>query len=128
MSSSTAGPTPPASRLYAGIFLAGAAVALTPWVGPPTALALGLVFGLACVHPYPAQTRRWTRVLLQASVVALGFGMNLAEIEHAGRGGFVYTALGITFAMVVGMLLGRVLRVGNTSAFLISTGTAICGG
>jgi|SRR5579871_1164443 len=95
---------------------------------PPVALAMGLAFGLLMPHPYPVPARRAAKWLLQASVVALGFGMNLHEILRAGRGGFVYTMLGITFAMGVGMALGSVLGVGRTPAFLISTGTAICGG
>jgi uncharacterized integral membrane protein (TIGR00698 family) len=65
---------------------------------------------------------------LQASVVCLGFGMNLHEIVRAGRSGFIYTLLGIAFALIVGMGLGRFLTVERTPAFLISTGTAICGG
>jgi uncharacterized integral membrane protein (TIGR00698 family) len=66
--------------------------------------------------------------LLQASVVALGFGMNLQEVLKAGRSGFVYTALGISFAVLAGLGLGRFLQVRGNSSFLITTGTAICGG
>jgi len=49
-------------------------------------------------------------------------------VIRAGRRGFVYTLLSISFAMMAGMLLGALLRVQKTSAYLISTGTAICGG
>jgi uncharacterized integral membrane protein (TIGR00698 family) len=89
---------------------------------------MGLVLGLAGVHPFVQQARKMTRTLLQASVVALGFGMNLRQIVSVGRSGFVYTAVGISFAMLAGMLLGRLLKVETTAAFLISAGTAICGG
>ncbi len=119
---------PPANRSARVLFIAGALASLTPWVGPPMALAIGLVFGLLFVHPYRKPARKLTRTLLQASVVALGFGMNLHQIVDAGRSGFVYTALGIGFAMLVGLTLGKLLRVDDTAAFLISTGTAICGG
>jgi len=61
-------------------------------------------------------------------VVGLGFGMNLQQVIHAGRSGFLYTMLSISFAMIVGMSLGALLRVQNIPSFLISTGTAICGG
>jgi len=61
-------------------------------------------------------------------VVGLGFGMNLHEVVHAGRSGFVYTAIGITFSMILGLTLGRLLGVGATSSLLITVGTAICGG
>jgi uncharacterized integral membrane protein (TIGR00698 family) len=89
---------------------------------------MGLIFGLVFAHPYPKETSKLSRWLLQASVVGLGFGMNLHEVLRAGRSGFVYTFMGIAFAMLVGMGLGRLLAVRHTPAFLISTGTAICGG
>ncbi len=54
--------------------------------------------------------------------------MNLHEVLKAGRSGFVYTALGISFALLVGLALGKLLRVRGNSSFLITAGTAICGG
>src|SRR6202012_4250484 len=54
--------------------------------------------------------------------------MNLQEVLHAGASGFLYTALGIAFALIVGTLLGKWIQVGGRAAFLISTGPAICGG
>jgi uncharacterized integral membrane protein (TIGR00698 family) len=110
------------------VFLLLLAFSLTPWASPPLALALGLVLGLTLGNPFATQTRETTRWLLQASVVGLGFGMNLYEVIKAGRSGFVYTALGITFALVVGMFLASVLKVERTAGFLIAAGTAICGG
>ncbi len=110
------------------LFLLGAAFALTPWASPPLALALGLLFGITLVHPFPREARQFSKFLLQGSVVALGFGMNLHDVIRAGRSGVLYTALGIAFALSVGMLLGRIFSVAQTPAFLISTGTAICGG
>jgi uncharacterized integral membrane protein (TIGR00698 family) len=61
-------------------------------------------------------------------VVGLGFGMNLHQVMRAGRSGFVYTMFGISFALLAGMGLGALLNVQRVPAFLISTGTAICGG
>ena len=100
----------------------------SPWASPPIALLCGLIFAFIARHPYSAESRILTRYLLQASVVGLGFGMNLQQVIRAGRSGFLYTALGITFAMLCGRLLGKVLKVAPRHAFLISTGTAICGG
>jgi uncharacterized integral membrane protein (TIGR00698 family) len=100
----------------------------TGFVSPPIALCAGLIFGLAFVHPYAADSRALSKFLLQASVVALGFGMNLHEVLKAGRSGFLYTALGIGFALLAGTLIGKFLQVRGTTAYLISTGTAICGG
>ena len=69
-----------------------------------------------------------SKILLQASVVGLGFGMNLEQVIQAGRSGFIYTAASISFAMLLGWGLGRLLNVKRRVSFLISTGTAICGG
>ncbi len=54
--------------------------------------------------------------------------MNLHEVIKAGKSGFVYTALGISFALVVGLSLGKFLQVRGNASYLITTGTAICGG
>jgi uncharacterized integral membrane protein (TIGR00698 family) len=98
------------------------------FISPPIALTLGIVFGLIVSNPYPFESRTASRWLLQASVVALGFAMNLHEVLKAGRSGFVYTALGIAFALLVGLTLGKFLRVRGNSSYLITAGTAICGG
>jgi uncharacterized integral membrane protein (TIGR00698 family) len=110
------------------LFFAVLLLSFTGFLSPPVALTLGILFGLSFEHPYAAATRTFARILLQVCVVALGFGMNLHEVLKAGRGGFVYTALGISFALVVGLALGKVLRVRGNSSFLITAGTAICGG
>ncbi|MBZ5707388.1 MAG: putative sulfate exporter family transporter [Acidobacteriia bacterium] len=110
------------------IFVLGLVAAASGFVSPPLALAIGLVFGLTLTHPFQQGSKRLSRYLLQASVVGLGFGMNLHEVIRAGRTGFLYTLLSISFAMIAGMSLGALLKVQQKSAFLISTGTAICGG
>ncbi len=110
------------------LFLLALGFAASGWASPPLALAIGLVFGLLFQNPFAASATKWSRWLLQASVVGLGFGMNLHEVVRAGRSGFVYTLLGIVFAMTAGMALGALLGVQRAAAFLISTGTAICGG
>lgn len=110
------------------IFFGGLILAASGLVSPPIALLVGLIYGFTAVHPFHVESKRWARLLLQASVVALGFGMNLHEVVHAGRSGFLYTAASITLAMLLGLGLGYFIRVGKKSAFLISAGTAICGG
>src|SRR5579864_8621424 len=94
------------------VFVLGLLAAASSFLSPPAALALGLAFGLLFTHPFAKQSAQLSKYLLQASVVGLGFGMNLHEVVRVGRSGFVYT----------------LLRVPTISAYLISTGTAICGG
>jgi uncharacterized integral membrane protein (TIGR00698 family) len=110
------------------IFLICLILSATGFISPPIALLLGLIYGFSFAHPYQAHSRTLSRWLLQASVVGLGFGMNLHEIVHAGRAGFIYTAIGIGTSMLLGTLLGRLFRVGAKVSYLITVGTAICGG
>lgn len=110
------------------VFLGCAVLCCSGLVSPPLALVLGLGFGLFLMHPYLAQSRKVSRWLLQGSVIALGFGMNLEQIIRTGKTSFVYTFLGIAAALLLGHVLGRALGVQPKSSYLISTGTAICGG
>jgi uncharacterized integral membrane protein (TIGR00698 family) len=110
------------------LFFAALILCASGIVSPPIALAIGLAYGFAFENTDSPLGRNLTKYLLQASVVFLGFGMNLSEVIQAGRSGFIYTAIGITFTMILGLAVGRLLQVGGTSSLLISTGTAICGG
>ena len=114
-------------RILFGVLLLLVAIP-SRWISPPLALGLGVGFGLLAPHPYAAGARRASKLLLQVSVVALGFAMNLHEVLRVGRSGFLYTLVGIAFALALGTLLGRLLRVRAKVAYLIGVGTAICGG
>jgi uncharacterized integral membrane protein (TIGR00698 family) len=110
------------------LFFVGVILAASGFVSPPIALLGGLIYGLTLAHPFHVESKKLSKFLLQASVVALGFGMNLHEVLHAGKSGFLYTALSITGAMVLGLGLGYLIHVQQKPSFLISAGTAICGG
>jgi uncharacterized integral membrane protein (TIGR00698 family) len=110
------------------LFFVGIILAASGVFSPPLALLGGLVYGLLLAHPYHVESKSLAKFLLQASVVGLGFGMNLHEVVQVGRSGFVYTAASITFAMLLGLGLGYLIRVSKKASFLISAGTAICGG
>jgi uncharacterized integral membrane protein (TIGR00698 family) len=110
------------------IFFLALILAATGLISPPLALLGGLIYGFVAVHPFQVESKRLAKFLLQASVVALGFGMNLHQVLQAGRSGFLYTAVSITAVMLLGLGFGYLLQVGRKSAFLISAGTAICGG
>jgi uncharacterized integral membrane protein (TIGR00698 family) len=110
------------------LFFVGIILAAGGLLSPPLALAAGLAYGLFVDHAFHLDARRLSKFLLQASVVCLGFGMNLAQVVRVGRSGFVYTVCGIAFAMILGLAIGRVLSIQKTQSFLITAGTAICGG
>jgi len=110
------------------VFFIGLILAASGLVSPPIALAGGLIYGFSFVHPFHIEAKKLSKILLQASVVGLGFGMDLQQVMQAGRAGFIYTAAGISFALLLGWGLGRLLQVKQRISFLISAGTAICGG
>ena len=110
------------------IFFAGLIVAASGLVAPPVALLLGIVYGFTFLHPFHLEARQLSKLLLQASVVGLGFGMNLHQVIQAGRSGLYYTAASIFLAMALGLGLGKLLAVKHRVSLLVSVGTAICGG
>ena len=99
------------------------------WVTPPVALFLGLIFALLCGQAYPKFNKKVSKKLLQYSVIGLGFGMNLHASLASGKEGMIFTIISVIGTMVIGMLIGRkVLKMNRDTAYLISSGTAICGG
>lgn len=107
--------------------LAGFAT-LLPLVSPAIALMLGTAFALTLSNPYAAKSSRFVTPLLQLSVVGLGAGMNLGAVAHAGMQGFLYTVVGVTLTMTIGLILGRSLGTARNTSLLVTVGTAICGG
>ena len=99
-----------------------------PAVSAPMALVAGISFGIVVGNPWTKATSTWSKGLLQASVVGLGFGMNLPELLKTGKDAFLYTAVSISFTMALGYLLGRLFKTPQRTSSLISFGTAICGG
>lgn len=110
------------------LFAVAVLLCLTPLVTPPVALVLGLVVALFIGHPFLQLNHKATHVLLQVSVVGLGFGMNAATALKAGREGILFTVASILGTLTVGLLMGRFFKIEKKTSLLISGGTAICGG
>ncbi len=110
------------------LFFIAILLGATGLISPPVALTGGLLFAFLVPHPYPVESRHLAHFLLQASVVLLGFGMNLGQVFAAGRAGLLYSAVGISLTLGLGMLLGKLFRVDRIGSTLIAAGTAICGG
>lgn len=110
------------------VFFLLIAACLTPLVTPPVALVLGLLVAFTFGNPYPEQTKSKTKFLLQASVILLGFGMNLEKVLEAGRSGILFTVATIFGTLALGFLIGKILNINRKTSTLISSGTAICGG
>lgn len=101
---------------------------LVPFLTPATALLSGLIVAMTVGNPFIQHNKIFTKILLQASVVGLGFGMNLTEAMEAGKTGFVFTIFSIALTMGLGLWIGKLLKVNAGTRTLVSGGTAICGG
>ncbi len=99
---------------------------LMPFVSPAIALFTGLVLSLTGIRH--ENIHQYTSPLLQISIVLMGFGMSLSEVVSASKSGFLETLISVTTVMVLGILLGKALKVEKNISILIATGTAICGG
>lgn len=110
------------------IFFLALILSASGLISPPVALVGGLVYGFLFDHPFHVEAKQLSKFLLQASVVGLGFGMDLHQVLLVGRSGFVYTAASISCALLLGWGLGKLLKVRPRISYLISAGTAICGG
>lgn len=100
----------------------------TTIISAPVALFVGLVFALAFGIPYPKFNKKLSKYLLQASVVGLGFGMNIEKSLQSGAEGMIFTVASVIIVMVSGVIIGRMMRINEKTSYLISSGTAICGG
>lgn len=99
------------------------------WLTPPFVLFLGLLFALLCGQPFPAFNKNMSKMLLQYSIVGLGFGMNLQASLASGSEGMMFTIVSVFGTLAIGWLIGRkLLGVDRNTSYLISSGTAICGG
>ena len=101
-------------------------ICFLPFVSPAIALAIGIILSLSGIKH--ASISKYTSFSLQASIVLMGFGMNLAQVISASKTGFIDTAISVVFVMVSGYILARLLKVDSKIGTLISAGTAICGG
>lgn len=110
------------------LFIAAGLFCLSAYASPPVALALGILFAFTIGTPYPKLSGKPTKYLLQASVVLLGFGMNLQAVYKAGKDGILFTIATIFGTLLLGYFVGKVLAVRSKISALISSGTAICGG
>lgn len=110
------------------LFIVLLLITLLPQVTPAIALFMGLALALIAGQAYPKFAKKTSKYLLQASVVGLGFGMNLHESLASGKDGMLFTIVSVIAVMVIGFFVGKWLRVDRKTAYLISSGTAICGG
>jgi len=110
------------------IFIVAIICCFTPFVDPPLALLIGFIIAQTIGHPFIQFNQKATSWLLKISVIGLGFGMNIHHAIEAGKSGLLFTFFSITLTLLFGWLIGKWMKVDGKTSFLISSGTAICGG
>lgn len=110
------------------IFLLAVVFCLSPLITSPIALLMGLLIAQFIGHPYLHLNHKATHILLQVSVVGLGFGMDVTSALKAGKEGILFTIVSIIGTLVIGFFMGKFLKIEKKTSYLISAGTAICGG
>ena len=110
------------------LFFIGIAGCLLPFVSPAIALFMGLLLGFTVGNPYTKQSSKISKYLLQFAVVGLGFGMNLHESLQSGKEGMLFTIVSVVGVLAIGYWIGKRMLIDTKTSYLISSGTAICGG
>lgn len=110
------------------LFFIGITACFFPLVSPAIALFMGLLLGFTVGNPYIKQSTIASKYLLQLSVIGLGFGMNLYESLQSGKDGMLFTIVSVIGVLALGFWLGRSMLMDSKTSYLISSGTAICGG
>ena len=110
------------------IYIVAILICTLPFIDTPFALLIGIILAQILKHPFQKTSKKLTHILLQVSVVGLGFGMNAWQALDAGKQGLLFTVFSIISTLALGLFLGKRLKVENNTSYLISTGTAVCGG
>ena len=116
------------SKINKPLFFIGIVACLLPFVSPAIALFMGLLLGFTVGNPYTKESSKASKYLLQFAVVGLGFGMNLHESLQSGKEGMLFTIVSVVGVLAIGYWLGRRMLLDTKTSYLISSGTAICGG
>lgn len=102
---------------------------ITRWITSPIALAVGFVFALFFGKTFPDFNKTMSKKMLQYSVIGLGFGMNVDKALASGSEGMMFTIVSVFGTLALGWFFGRkLLNVDSQTSYLLSSGTAICGG
>lgn len=110
------------------LFIVCLLICAFPQVGTAAGLIMGILFSLLLGNPWPRKSAKLSKIVLQISVVGLGFGLSLGEVLQTGKDSVIFTIVGIAFTLAVGFSLGKVFNTNRNTSALISFGTAICGG
>jgi uncharacterized integral membrane protein (TIGR00698 family) len=103
-------------------------VCLTPYITSPTALVIGFLLASLGLVPADLNLSKFTKKLLAYSIIGLGFGIHFDEalaVTSDGIGLIIATIVG---TLLIGWWVAKWLGLNKETGYLISSGTAICGG
>lgn len=109
-------------------FVLGLGYCLTPYANSPSALVVGFLLSAIGWVPRQVPLAKITKKLLAYSIVGLGFGIPFQQalsVTSHGIGLIITTIFG---TLLLGVLLTKWLNINLRTGYLISAGTAICGG
>lgn len=101
-----------------------------PLIGGPV---FGILFGMMAAFwkrptTYDAGIHFTAKKILQASIILLGFEMNLFNVFKVGSQSLGIMIFTLSSAFITAWLVGRYLKLPGDTSILIGIGTAICGG
>ncbi|HDY7465631.1 TPA: putative sulfate exporter family transporter [Vibrio vulnificus] len=109
-------------------FIFALLLCLSPWASSPTALVLGFLLASTGLVPSQLPISTYTKKLLSYSIIGLGFGIQFQQALAVTSDGIGLIVVTIAGTLLLGFLVAKVIKLETTTAYLISAGTAICGG
>ncbi len=110
------------------LFFLLATACLLPWISAPIALLAGIIFTNVFRPTTVKSKSSIVKRLLQISIIGLGFGMNINNALEVGKEGLILTIFTLIFVFLLGWGLSKIFGLDKKISYLISSGTAICGG
>ncbi|MDN3610464.1 YeiH family protein [Vibrio ostreicida] len=110
------------------LFWLAGAFCLTPYVTSPTALIIGFLLASLGLVPTQLNLTKVTKKLLACSIVGLGFGIQFNEALAVTSDGMGLVVTSIFATLLIGWWAAKAIGLNPTIGYLISSGTAICGG
>ena len=119
-----------ASKITAAIYIILFCLFLTnlPFSNSAIALATGMILSNTLGNPFREKTAKLSKILLQASVVLMGFALNLNKVMELGSVGIAFAISSVIITMLLGLFLIKIINIPFNTGYLITVGTAICGG
>ena len=104
-------------------------ILISIWIGHAAlALFLGIILAIYKEVPQTFFTKKYGSKILQTGIVFLGGSLSLDTFLEINSSYFLVISLYVVSAFLLVLLIGRVLGVSTKLAYLLSSGTAICGG